>query len=244
MISYDFLKKFLDRKENESAKKTAIQAKGCKVFRRFLIEEKVYNVIAFDSRKIAELEPCLEYMRYIPIGDYLLCLEGTSKEEITFNRMKLYNISEGTCVQEKMVDFPDTKLAQLLIIDERVFALCGNDFPRFAIVVNNRLTEIASSTVEQILHFHPMTPKQQASLIRFNPSAGWEYHNNVMINPQTLTVPGALDVTFWNQRRPRHKEIYRKIETQLLARALNRPQTGRPAVHYISSDNFILKKNS
>lgn len=149
-----------------------------------------------------------------------------------------YNTQDGTRIYMGTTIADSNYVGRFVVIDGRILALCDKKHPRFFIVVAGQLREIPSFTAEQILRNMPLLPRQQISLNAFC-GADWESHNGILINPETLEVPGSLQIYAWKRARSNKSVIKANLDFAKLLCILTRDEKKEtPAVKFVSSEHF------
>ncbi len=237
-ISEEELRRFV--KANAHRSETIIRGKNFKVFKNYRLHGEVVNVISFHDRHFAVEEITCKKMRYIEMNDYLLSVPSLSGMEnhLFFPGGACYNTQDGTRIYMGTTIADSNYVGRFVVIDGRILALCDKKHPRFFIVVAGQLREIPSFTAEQILRNMPLLPRQQVSLNAFC-GADWETHNGILINPETLEVPGSLQIYAWKRARSNKSVIKANLDFAKLLCILTRDEKKEtPAVKFVSSEHF------
>lgn len=192
-----------------------------------------YIVFAFPKKQfVAEKQTYKIHL--IRLGKYVLTLPIDSPEEegkIDFAKLTLYNTETGTADKTPQ----EICGSQIIILNKMIMAVWEEkgDLPRFFTVVADKLTEIPVAAVENILCFGNLLPRYRQALIRQYPQKGWEVHNDILINPQTLDVPSKLHFAFWRIKRHNKAELTKVNETWL-ANVLARREDVKSPIRYIT----------
>lgn len=237
-ISEEELRRFVKASAHRS--ETIIRGKNFKVFKNYRLHGEVVNVISFHDRHFAVEEITCKKMRYIEMNDYLLSIPSLSGMEnyLFFLGGACYNTQNGSRTYTGNVIKDSHYVGCFVVVDERMLVLCGKTYPRFFIVVAGQLREIPSFTAEQILRNMPLLPRQQVSLNAFC-GADWETHNGILINPETLEVPGSLQIYAWKRARSNKSVIKANLDFAKLLCILTRDEKKEtPAVKFVSSEHF------
>lgn len=242
MITFQMLQKVVNQKENSEARKRVIKRKNVEIYRRILLYNRYYTLILFTKAKKVFMELYDAKASIITLDKYILILEGPTSEKVDFNQLRVLNIDNGTVETKTELNFGLREKKDIVIVDEHLLVVKQKSHPRFAVIINDSLTEIPFITAQEILYFPRLNSKQQNSIKAFYSHEKWENHNNILINPINYSVPSSLALTFFCKKRPTGKILknVKKLNTQTIEFILSSYKKDKPQITYLylQSDNL------
>lgn len=199
--------------------------------------EHKYFLLGFPNQKFIA-EPIKYKIGWGELGKFIFTYaQATRREEAHFNlaTLKLYDKQTGNRIDTPHFNNELVPLNKVIILNSCILAVCSEkkQFPRFFAVIGTQLKEIPATVVESALLFVGLIGRHKTSLINCYQSKGWEVHNGIIINPQTLDVPTELHFQFW-RRKQRNRVMPGKFDMFLLATILAGPNNEKPTIRYIT----------
>ena len=176
------------------------------------------NIFDFKNGK-TYLEITDEKRFYVFLNEYLLtigipCIWRTNEldwEDIVSYSPQRLNVNIGN------ENLGTSQAKQWVIFDNKIIALCNQDFPIFFIIIDGNLTKLTTLQAERALQNLFLTAKDQAALLRVFPEMKWEEHNGILINSTNYEMPTSMHYASLGKRyRSRLPELdFAKIHTIL-----------------------------
>lgn len=240
MITFQMLQKIVKRKENSAAAQYAIKRKNVVIYRRMELDGTPYTLILFTKAKQAFMELYDAKVNIILFDKYLLMLDGPTTEKVNFNHLRVFNVDEGTMEKRVGVDFGICEKKDVVIIDEHLLVLKQKSHPRFAVIINDRLTEVPFLIAEDILRMPTLSAPQQNSIKAFYSHEKWENHNNILINPVNFSVPSLMALTFFCKQKPTWQMLKnsKKLDAKMIEVILSFNKKDKPQITYLRSETL------
>lgn len=196
-----------------------------------------YLLLGFPNQKFAA-EPVKHKVGWGELGEFIFTYaQGTPREEAQLNlaKLTLYHKETGCRVVNTHLENGQICLGRVIILNSRILVIRGEKklFPRFFAVIGSKLTEVPATVAESALRFSGLTDEQKASFIKHHQSEGWEVHNGIIVNPQTLEVPTELHFQFWKKGRYNKARLV-KVDMFLLSKVLTCSDNERAVIKYIT----------
>ncbi|MBO5284268.1 MAG: hypothetical protein J6B00_00160 [Alphaproteobacteria bacterium] len=127
-----------------------------------------------------------------------------------------------------------------MIVDENLLFIKQKSHPRFAVIINDCLTEIPIAIAEEVLRLPTLSPQQQSSIKAFYSHEKWENHNNILINPVNYAVPSLLALTFFCKQRPMWQMLKtsKKLDAKTIEVILSFNKNDKPQITYLRSETL------
>lgn len=226
-------------KEGLNRPHSAIQDEKYLILKNVRMCGNSVNIIRFSCGQYVPEVLSAGKRSYIKIGrEYLLSVR-VFKETLELSTASLYEMASGRPCVANLRGLDNCYAGCLVVLDGKILAVCDKSFPRFFAVVGNTMRELPAASVLNVLLQKPYTEAQLESLNRFFPEAGWEFHNGILINPDTLDAPCPLHLRVWHDKRKAIKAKMRNpLDIGLLLSALPRSSSCRPWITNIKSEQF------
>lgn len=252
----------------EQKKQKLYRREGYRILKNVSMDGVVFNIISFDKKGKYMLEQQGYKTQYIEVGEYLISAQSSCRSEeetVNFDDVFIYRIADGELFIDgkqigepvnREVQTPETPknepqieegtvlgkypIQNILVVDSNMIIVCEKNALKFFIIINEKLCRISSHIAEQLWRLSKLTLVQKKRLVERYPEAGWEIHNGLIINPNTLSVPGILDILCWKKTSPMLKATLFSVDFSYVFQYMfsRRPIYQKHGVRYISSSGF------
>lgn len=240
MLTFEKLQKIVNRKEYADARQRAIKRKNLAIYRRIVLDGWAYTLLMFNKAKKAHMETYNAKRSLILFDEFIIALDGPTPEKVDFNTIWVFNINEGTIDKRISTDFGICDKKDIVIVDEHLLVIKQKEHPRFAVIINGRLTEIPSVIAVEIMRLPQLSSSHQASLQSFYAKENWEVHNNLLINPNRCSVPSMTDLTFFSKNRPNSQMLkkVKRLDFKLMEVALSYRKEDKSVITNLRSETL------
>lgn len=250
-FSQEELRKFIDSKDFKYG--SLYRGVGFEIYQKInLGNGSLLNLIKFNNGEENSLvgEDGAGCPRYIQLNNYLISLPSSTADNdyINFSKLRVYEIATGkdVSVSDEVKSLPKIYAGQIVVVDNKIIAISLDTNIKALCIVGEELRIIPLTIMEQLIRLSPLKYTHQKELKEMFSEEGWQFCNEMLINPTTLSVPCAVQfVLYKNKKRKKAgiDEVNVNIDFSKLALMLMRnKKKEEPRIKYIKTFNADRQK--
>lgn len=238
------LQKFIDSKDFKYS--SLYRGVGFEIYQKInLGNGSLLNLIKFNNEQENSLvgEDGAGCPRYIQLNNYLISLPSSAADNdyINFSKLRVYEIATGknVPVSEEVKSLSRTYAGQIVVVDNKIIAICFDTSIKALCIVGEELRIIPLTIMEQLIRLSPLKYCYLKEINEMFPEENWQFCNEMLINPTTLSVPCAVQfVLYKNKKRKKVgiDEVNVNIDFSKLALMLMRnKKKDEPRIKYVKT---------